>query len=87
MQDKKKNKVKFHLMFLENIVVMPSKKFNQNFQRKLAKCCKIYMLQIDKHQKNKEFQKKLMEFQLLLDNLKPLLEYLRQLLKFTLIQL
>lgn len=87
MQDKKKHKVKFHLMFSENIAVMPSKKSNQNFQRKLAKCCKIYMLLIDKHQKNKEFQKKLMESQLLLDNLRPLSEYLKQLLKFTLIQL
>ena len=56
--------------------------YNQSYQKKHAICFKISMLQTDKHQKIKEYQKKQMEFQLQFVNWKQSLEFQKQLQKF-----
>ena len=56
--------------------------YNQNYLKRHVICFKISMLQTDKHQKIKEYQKKQMVSQLQFVNWKQLLEYQKQLQKF-----
>jgi len=84
---KRRRRVRSRSSYWESTYVMPRTKFDQSWQKKLAICFKICMLQIGRSQDNRKFRRRLMAFPLQSVNLRLLSESQNPLQRCTSIQL